>query len=168
MPEKEDVFSSKIKYDGLINFSEFYKFCYNWLSEERGFTGLTETAYKEKIKGDSKEIDIEWKGKSKATDYFMFEIKVTFQVIGLKDVEIVKEGAKIKINKGSVETKIKGTLVRDYEGKFETSATKKFMRSVYEKWIIPSRVDEYEGKLVGTCDEFLSQAKAFLDLTGKR
>ncbi len=167
MAEKEQVFSSKIKYDGLLDFSEFYKFCYQWLTEERGFD-LAETAYKEKIKGDSKEIDIEWKGSSKVTDYFKFEIKVEFQVLGLKDVEIVKEGAKIKMNKGGVGIKIKGTLIRDYQGKFEINASKKFMRSIYEKWVIPSRIEEYEGKLVGICDEFLSQAKAFLDLSGKR
>jgi len=167
MPEKEDVFSSKIKFDGLLDFSGFYKFCYDWLSEEKDFE-LSETAYKEKIKGDSKDIDIEWKGKNKVTDYFRFDIKVEFKIIGLKEVEIVKEGAKVKMNKGSVEVKIKGTLVRDYNGKFETTATQKFMRSIYEKWIIPSRVDEYEGKLVGICDGFLSQAKAYLDITGKR
>jgi hypothetical protein len=167
MPEKEQVFSSKVKYDGLLNFSELYKFCYDWLTEERGLN-ISETAYKEKIKGDSKELNIDWEGGAKATDYFKFSVKVSFTVIGLKDVEIVKNGVKTKMNQGSVEVKIKGTLVRDYNGKFETTATQKFMRSVYEKWIIPSRIDEYEGKLIGICDEFLSQTKAFLDLSGKR
>jgi hypothetical protein len=165
--EKEQIFSSKIKYDGLLDFSEFYKFCHQWLSEEAGFS-LAETAYKEKIKGDSKEIEIEWKGFSKVTDYFKFEIKVEFKVLGLKDVEVVKDNAKIKMNKGSIEVKIKGTLSRDYQGKFEKNSTQKFMRSIYEKWVIPSRIEEYEGKLVGGCDEFLSQAKAFLDLSGKK
>lgn len=167
MPEKEQVFSSKVKYDGLLDFPAFYKFCYQWLSEEFGFD-MSETAYKEKIKGDSKDIEIEWKGSSKVTDYFKFEIKINFMVIGLKDVEVVKDNAKIKMNKGSVEIKIKGTLVRDYKGKFEVNATQKFRRSIYEKWIIPSRIEEYEGKLVGMCDEFLAQAKAFLDLSGKK
>jgi hypothetical protein len=167
MAEKEQVFSSKIKYDGLLDFSDFYKFCYQWLNEESGFD-LAETAYKEKIKGDSKEIEVEWKGKMEVTDYFKFEIKVEFKVIGLKDVEIVKDGIKKKINKGNIEIKIKGTLVRDYKGKFEISSTQKFMRSIYEKWIIPSRIEEYGGKLVGICDEFLSQGKAFLDLSGKK
>ncbi len=167
MAEKEQIFSSKIKSKGFFDFPEFYKFCYLWLNEEKEFD-LAETAYKEKIKGDAKEIDIEWKGSSKRTDYFKFEIKVEFKILGLTDVEIVKDGIKIKTNNGEVELKIKGTLVRDYDGKFEKSSTQKFLRSVYEKWIIPSRIDEYETKLISTCDEFLSQAKAFLDLSGKR
>lgn len=167
MAEKEQVFSSKIKYRGYIDFPEFYKFCYMWLNEEKGFD-LAETAYKEKIKGDSKEIDIEWKGSNKLTDYFKFEIKVEFKVMGLTDVEIVKDGRKIKTNSGDIEVKIKGVLVRDYDGKFERSSTQKFLRSVYEKWIVPARISEYEERLIGTCDEFLSQGKAFLDLSGKR
>ena len=62
---------------------------------------------------------------------------------------------------------IKGTLVKDYEGKFEKTSTQKFMRSIYEKWVIHSRVKEYEDKLMNDCNEFLAQAKAFLDLEGK-
>lgn len=167
MAEKEQIFSSKIKYDGIMDFPATYKFGYDWLSQEKDFN-MSETAYKEKIKGDAKELEIEWKGFAKATDYFKFEIKVEIKVLGMSDVEIVQDGVKRKMNKGSVEIKIKGTLVRDYDGKFEKSSTQKFLRSIYEKWVIPSRVDEYEGKLIGICDEFLSQIKSFLDLSGKR
>lgn len=167
MSEKEQIFSSKIKYDGIMDFPATYKFGYDWLSQEKEFN-MSESAYKEKIKGDSKELEIEWKGFAKATDYFKFEIKVEIKVLGLTDVEIVQDGIKKKLNKGSIEIKIKGTLVRDYDGKFEKSSTQKFMRSIYEKWVIPSRIDEYEGKLIGICDEFLSQVKSFLDLSGRR
>ena len=167
MAEKDNIFSSKIKYDGLIDFKEFYKFCYQWLSEEAGLN-LIEGKYAEKISGDAKGIDVEWKGMRKVTDYFMFQVDIKFKVLNLTNVEITQDGKKLKMNKGSVEVGIKGTLVRDYEGKFEKTSSQKFMRSIYEKWVIHSRIQEYEGKLVGDCNEFLSQAKAFLDLEGKR
>lgn len=167
MAEKEQIFSSKMKSAGFFNFADFYRFCYRWLSEEKDFD-LAETAYKEKIKGDAKEIEIEWRGSLKVTDYFKFEVKVEYRILGLTDVELVRDGHKIKTNKGEVEVELKGVLVRDYDGKFEKSATQKFFRSVYEKWIIPARINQYEEKLIEICDEFLSQAKAFLDLEGKR
>jgi hypothetical protein len=63
---------------------------------------------------------------------------------------------------------MKGVLVRDYQGKFEKNAFQVFLRTAYEKWIIPGRIDQMEAKLFGDCDEFLAQAKAFLDLEGKR
>lgn len=167
MAEKDEIFSSKIKYTGIFNFQNFYKFCYNWLIEETE-VDLAEEKYKEKITGNAKGIEIEWKGTRKVTDYFKYEIKVNYIIIGLTEVEIEQGGAKVKTNKGVVEMKVKGTLIRDYAGKFEKSSFQKFLRGIYEKWVIPSRIEQYEGKLIGDADEFLGQAKAYLDLEGKR
>ena len=167
MSEKETIFSSKIKYNGVFSFTEFYKFCYEWLSDETGLS-IHEDKYGEKLMGDSKEIEVEWTGEKKMTDYFKFEAKITIKVKDLTKVEANQGGAKVQMNKGSVEVGIKGNLVRDYEGKFETTAFKKFLRSIYEKWVIASRIEHYEDKIIGSCDEFLSQAKAYLDLEGKR
>ena len=167
MPEKETVFSSKIKYTGVFSFKDFYKFCYDWLSEETGLD-MSETKYTEKIEGTAKKIEVEWEGSRKLTDYFKFDVKVKFKVDNLKEIEVAQGSAKIKTNQGGVETEIKGTIVRDYEGKFETTAFKKFMRSVYEKWVIPSSIVEYQTKISEDCDTFLNQAKAYLDLEWKK
>lgn len=167
MAEKDDIYSSKVKYDGIFSFKDFYKFCYEWLVDETRLN-LAETKYVEKIKGSSKDIDVEWEGSKEMTDYFRFDGKIKFRILGLTEVEINDGGRKIKTNKGSVEISIKGTLVRDYEGKFETTAFKKFLRSIYEKWVINNRISDYEDKVANACDEFLGQAKAYLDLEGKR
>jgi len=165
--EKEDIFSSAIKYNGIFSFADFYKFCYDWLTEEAGLS-VSEGKYAEKLSGDVKNIDIEWSGSKKASDYIKFEVKVGFKVSGLSNVEVVKEGVKIKTNKGSVEVKVKGTIVKDYQGKFERSPFMKFLRSIYDKYVIPSTIEHFEDKLASMCDEFLSQAKAYLDLEGRK
>lgn len=167
MSEKETIFSSKIKYVGIFSFKDFYKFCYDWLTEETGLD-IEEGKYEEKITGDSKNIVVEWTGTREVTDYFKFEMKISFKIGNLQNVEIQQGGAKVSTNKGSIGVEVKGNLIRDYEGKFEHSGFQKFMRSTYEKWVIPSRVEEYETKLSENCDEFLSQAKAYLDLEGKK
>ncbi len=167
MAEKNTLFSSKVKYTGIFSFNDFYKFCYDWLKEETGLD-IAEEKYVEKLKGDTKDIDIAWKGTRKITDYFKFEMDVSFRILGLKKVEITKDNAKVETNTGSVEIKVKSTLIRDYEGKFEKDAIRKFLRGIYEKWVITSRIEEMEGKLIGDSDEFLGQAKAYLDLEGKK
>ena len=168
MPEKETIFSSTIKYEGIFGFKDFYKFCYDWLKEETGLDPLKETKYEEKIAGDKKEIKVEWKGEKKLTDYFRFDVEVKFEIKNLKEIEMNQGGSKIKTNDGSVKVEMKGILVRDYAGKFETTAFKKFLRSIYEKWVIPSRIDEYQAKISTDSDTFLNQAKAYLDLEGKK
>ena len=167
MAEKDKVFSSKIKYSGVFNFGEFYKFCFEWFRDEAGID-MTEEKYAEKLSGDSKNIDVEWSGSAKMTDYFKMEVKVSFRIIGLTSVELSDGNRKIKTNKGSAEVSIKGTLVKDYGSKFEKSGFQKFLRGVYEKTVIPSRVSEYQEKVMKTCDEFLAQSKAYLDLEGKK
>jgi hypothetical protein len=167
MSEKETIFSSKIKHTGLFSFKSLYKFCYDWLSEETGLD-ISEGKYAEKVSGDSKEIDVEWSCSRKYTDYFKVQAKVKFAVKGLKEVEVKQGEAKITTNKGNVEIGVKGILERDYSGKFEKSAFQKFLRGIYEKWVIASRIEQYEDKLIGDLDEFLAQTKAFLDLEGKR
>ena len=167
MSEQDTVFSSKIKYAGIFSFKDFYIFCNDWLTGETNLS-MSETKYAEKISGDSKDIDIAWTGKTVFTDYFRFDVKISFKIIGLTEVEVQEGNTKVKTNKGSVEVKIQGILVKDYEGKFERTATKKFLRSIYEKWVIPSRVEEFEEKIISKCDEFLNQSKAYLDIEGKK
>lgn len=167
MVEKDTIYSSSMGFRGILNFSDFYKFCHEWLTQETDLE-LAEKKYKEKIAGDSKELDIEWECYKKLTDYFKFTLKVKFEVKQLQDIEINQDGKKIKTNKGDVKVSVKGILERDYKGKFETSAFGKFLRSVYEKWVIPSRIDQFEDKVNSDSDEFLSQAKAYLDLTARK
>lgn len=167
MAEKDKLFSSKIKHTGIFTFKDFYKFCYAWLSDEIGLD-MAEKKYSEKIAGDSKIVELTWEGDKKLTDYFRFDIQVKMKADKLKNIQVTQGGAKIDTNQGVIEMEVKGTLVRDYEGKFERTGTQKFMRSIYEKWVIPSRIDEFKTKIITDCDEFLGQAKAWLDLEGKR
>jgi len=167
MAEKETIFSSKIKYTGVFSFKDYYKFCYDWLKDETGLM-IREDKYAEKLEGATKKIEVEWTGEKKITDYFKLEAKIKFKAEGLKEIEVAQGNAKIKTNQGGVETEIKGVLVRDYEGKFEMGAFRKFLRSIYEKWVIPSMIEQHRVQISEDCDKFLNQAKAYLDLEGKK
>ena len=101
------------------------------------------------------------------TDFFKFQVKVEIKIKNLKEVEVLKEGIKVKTNDGRLTIEVEGILIKDYEGKFETSGFLKFLRGVYEKWIIPSRIDEFSDKLTDICNNFLLQSKEYLDLEGK-
>lgn len=167
MTEEEQVFSSKIKNDGIFSFKDFYKFCHDWLAEETHLSDFSEDKYSEKLAGETKDIDVEWTGQRKLSDYFKEKIKVKFQIRRMSQVKIKVGGADVDSNKGSVEVAVKGVIVKDYQSKFEMTGFRKFLRAVYEKYIIPSTVDALKEKIVSDANEFLEQAKAFLDLEGK-
>ncbi|MDA3836847.1 MAG: hypothetical protein PF542_04455 [Nanoarchaeota archaeon] len=164
---KDTKFNSKIKYAGVFNLKDFYQFCFKWMGGEMDLK-VQEDEYEEKIKGNVKEVKIKWTGKAKVAEYFNYEVKVEFDIKQLAEVEIVTpEGKKIKTNQGQVKFTVKGIFIKDPAGQFESSAKTKFMRGIYEKFLIPSRIKEFEDKLIDQCVEFMSQAKAYLDLEGK-
>jgi len=167
MPEEDTIIKSSVKHKGFFTFADLYRFAYDWLKDETGLD-VTEDKYGEKLAGNEKEIDVEWTGEKKLTDYFKIKVKVEFEIKKLKEVEIQQEGKKIKTNQGDVKITAKGILIKDYDGKFERTAFRKFLRSVYERWIITSRVDQFEDKVFEDVDEFLAQIKAWLALEGKR
>ncbi len=166
MAEKDKVIVGKIKQKAIFHFKDFYGFTYDWLVGE-GYK-VTEKVYSEEITGDSKKVEIEWEAKKKISDYFRFVIQVKWMILGLKSVEVQREGKKLKMNSGQVELKINGVLVKDYEHRWEDRPIWKFLRGVYDRYIVRSRIENYEDKLKDEVEEFIAQSKAFLVIEGMR
>jgi len=166
MSEKDVVFRGKIKNTGIFSFKDFYSFIYDWLREE-GYD-VYERSYNEKISGDTKEIEIKWEADKEVSDYFKFRITLDWMIVGLKTVEVQRENKKIKMDSGGVELRFRAILIKDYEDRWENSPFWKFMRGVYERYVIRSRIEEYQVKILEEVEELISQCKAFLSLEGRK
>jgi hypothetical protein len=164
MVEKDKITSEKIKKSGIFDFKETYQFVYRWLNEE-GYN-VEEEKYQETVKGDSKDIEIKWTCEKKISDYFKSVIKADWRVLGLKSVEVEKEGKRAKMDDGGFEVKISGVLERDYQNKWDKSPTMRFLRGVYDKYIIEGSLKQYRGKVFGDVEDLSEQIKAFLVITG--
>lgn len=166
MVEKDIVFKGKIKHTGIFDFKEFYRFCYVWLIDKEYF--VTEKEYNEKLDPAGKEIKVVWEAKRKISDYFRFFLKVSWRTLGMKDIEVEKEKVRIGMNKGYIEIGVEAVLEKDYEHRWESGAFLKFLRGLYDRYVIRGRIESYEEEIHSEADEFLAQAKAFLALEGKR
>jgi len=166
MAEKDQIFSSKTKYTGIWKFEETYRFVYDWFLD-KGYK-IIEKGYTEKIKPDGKEIEIKWEAKKKISDYFKFVIKADWLILKMVEVEAEKDGKKIKMNKGYIEIKFSAILVKDYEHRWENNAFIKFLRGVYDRYLIKGRIDKYEDRLLEEVDEVIAQTKSFLTIEGKQ
>jgi len=125
---------------------------------------LKEDVYNEKIQSNGKEVIAKWKAEKKVTDYFKYQIQADWHILGMTDAEVEIDGKKKKTNKGEVEIAFKGNIIRDYEKRWEDGPFWKFLRSVYEKYVIRASVDEYEDDLEDDVKEVISDLKAFLKL----
>lgn len=167
MVEKVKLITEKVKYAGLGNFKSAYQFAYEWLKNE-GYSTI-EKSYTEKVSGGSKEIEVEWESSKELSDYFKSSLKVKWKILGMSDVEVEVDGKREKMNK-FVELQIEasGTLEKDYNSKWETSPFNKFIRGIYNKYIIHERVNENENSVKDVVQKFKEEMKAFLDLTGRK
>lgn len=165
MAERDKIFESKVVHQGIFDFKETYGFAYKWLVDE-GYL-ITEKKYSEKVRPDGKEVEIEWVVWRKISDYFKFYATIRWRIFRMTSVEVEKNGVKVKMENGQPEIKIQGYLERDYEKKWEGRAFRKFLRGVYDRYIIKHRIEQYEAKLFSELDEFATQLKSFLTLEGE-
>ena len=128
--EKDKVWVGKLKHTGIVNFRDFYAFCYKWLTDQDYF--IVEKNYNEKITGTGKEVEIQWVTFRKISDYFKFEIKLDWKVI-TTPVEVEKNGKRIKADQVYLEIKIEAIIQKDYESRWESHAFYKFLRGLYDR-----------------------------------
>lgn len=166
MAEREQIIKEKLENSGVFDFAALYSYAHTWFRNEN--YGVSEDKYAEKISGSNRDIDIEWKAMRGLSDYFKVEHKIKFEIRELTDVEVEIDGKRKKMNKGKVSIEITATLVRDPESKWETTPWNKFMRDVYNKYVIPSRVESMKDKTRDDAKKFKDMMKAFLELSGRR
>ena len=167
MAEKDKIAEQKVKWKGVFKYKDLYDFVYRYLIEEQ--YDIEERKYVEEVEGGAKKkIEITWLVTKKISDYFKIELKVTWRILGMKDVEVEKDGERLKMNDASVEIKVVGTLLKDYESTWENNPLMKFLRGIYEKFIIEGRILSYEDKVFNEINKLTEQVKAHLTIEGVR
>jgi len=167
MVERDVLFGTKIKHNGLYDFKETYRILFEWLMDH-GYD-VVEKSYKEVVQGGgAKEIEVEWDALKKVSDYFRFLMSVKFHPMAMTSVEVEIDGQKKKMNKGAMDVEVKIVLLKDYEERWSGRPIWKFLRTLYDRYLIRERVEQYEGKLIQEMNEFVAQTKAFLAMTGTR
>ena len=166
MAEKDKIATEKIKHNGLFDFKEVYRFLYT-LATDLEYE-LEERLYSEKNTAKGKEVEILWLAKRKISDYFRFNIKMKWLILGMSDVEVMRDGMKVNMNKGSFEITFNCYLEKDYENRWEATAFLKFLRGLYDNYIIRGRISDYEDRLTEDMSELIEQLKAFLILEARK
>ena len=167
MAEKDIVIKEKVKYVGYGDLKTIYSYAHDWLKGE--LYSIVEEQYVEKVKGNAKDIDILWTASKKITDYFKIDLTLRWRILGMEDVEVEIDGKKKKMNKfNEISIELKGTLVKDYTNQWNKSATTKFFKEIYNKYVIPARTDKMKDEVEKVVQDFKEEMKALLELTGKK
>lgn len=165
MAEKELLLNEKLEHTGIFDFQGLYSYAHSWFKDES--YNVQEEKYVEKVSGNGRDISFEWKTTKKLSDYFGVEHKIKVSAEKITDVEVEIDGDKKHMNKGKIVIEIKSTIVMDPEGKWEATPYYRFMRDVYNKYIVPGRVDSMKSKVTSDGRKFKEDMKSYLELVGR-
>ena len=147
-----------VRWSGLFDLEEVYKKSKEWFDTR--VMNFKEEKYVEKIKGNSKQLEIKWKATKKVSDYYRQVFEIGILIIGLTKVEVEKEGRKLYLEKGDIEFQFDVYLVKNANDRFEDGS---FYKKVYEK-IYKKRINDYLIDLYNSAYGLIDEVKKLMEI----
>lgn len=108
----------EIRYSGVFNYEQLYLAIHGWLKDH--YYQVKEV-YKHKTTPSGADIELNYKGERKESEFIKFHIDVDAKFWGLTDTEVVKDGKKQKLNKARLLIIINFKVTLDYQSHFDKS-----------------------------------------------
>ncbi len=166
----------RVKYKELFHGKLFYKTLHEWLDEYEWVDNETGVAkYHEDIYIDRtdqyglREIWIFWRVKQiprylKSNKYYEYKMAIDFHYVALKDVEIMHEGKKLKVNSGEVEMKVWLWIELDYKKMWQKSKVMRIFSQIFPRRIFKNELKAHERELYRQGHELQKAMKQFFRL----
>lgn len=163
MSEKRLIIDQlRLNYSGLFNLGDMFRTIDAWFYE-KGYD-RHEKKNEEQILPSGRFVEIELRPWKKTTDYAKNEIRLRIFVKDMKDVEVEKDGVKLRLQQGDIHMIFDAFLETDYENRWESKPMFYFFRALFDKFVFRVYTDKYEGVLVNDTHDLYNRIKAFLNL----
>ncbi len=163
MAEREKIIDElRLQYEGLFDVNELYLTFDRWFREKQ--YDKREVKNVEFVKPEGKFVEVWLMPWKKITDYAKIEIKITLVMENLKEVEVEKDGHKIKMNQGTIKMVFDGYLTTDYENKWEGKPTYVFMRTLFDKFVYKGYTASFKAQVSEDLNHLHTTIKSFLNL----
>lgn len=153
-----------IRYKGVFDFEGLYRMMHAWIINKRFL--FHEKLYKDKVYTPfGNELEIEWEAEKKVTEYIKQHIAIKFHLWDFAEVEVIKDGKKVKMTKSRMEIKFDATLEFDYMKKFEKGGkfAEKLGKFYQEKIIYWEWRIKYANPLAYQIYDLHNKVKTFLN-----
>ena len=151
----------KLNYEGLFNFSEFYRMIDEWFFH-KGYD--KEDRMTEEIETPTgKVINLELRPWKKTTDYVKNVIKIKIHVKDLKDVEVEKDDALIKLNHGKMLIIIDGLVKTDYQKKWAKAGWFFFINILFDVYIYKRYFAMTKANLIADVNDIHARMKTYFN-----
>jgi len=144
-----------IKHKGYFDFDKLLKDIKSWFDDN----DYDFFAPKHKHKPDEEEV--KFTGERKITGYIKFILTVAMRIWEFKEVEVIKEGRKVKTNYGRVALEFTPAYVLDYEERVKAGGILQELQKFYHKYVIKRKIEDYWE------DELMRQASGLISVIKK-
>ncbi len=151
-----------LNYEGLFDAKDYYKLLDGFFAEKN--YDKREALSMEKVDSSGKYVELEIEPYRKITDYAKLVIRVRTKMFNVKEVEVEKDGHKIRLNQGKVNIVIDGFLQTDYENRWTDRPWMVFIRTIYDKFVYKKYTNDFTEKLNDDVGQLHAQLKSFFNL----
>ena len=163
MPERDYVTEPfKVTFSGTVPFDTLYKTIHKWFTQTYKYDSFDEKEHKTLKTPQGKNLFFKWQSKRIMTDYIIYVIDL--EVVIKNMVEVKRKESNEKCYKGDYTFTFSGFIMKDYEDTWSRYAFVKFMREVYDKFLIGSKMIGFEKELLSDMNKLRAELKAFLNL----
>lgn len=148
----------RITQKAVFEFDELYRFMKKWFDDHK--YDFFEKEYLDAQEESGTSNSIKWEATRKVDDYVKFHIEIRIKCDDIK--EVIQKNKKAV--KGSVNIKIESFLEKDYENNWEKNFMVKFMREVYDTFLLKGKFQKHNEYLREESYDIYNQAKSFLRL----
>ena len=156
-----------VKYQGVFDKDDLMKTMRNWIVNQ-GYE-FHETSVKHKVPSpDGSEQEFAWWGWRKVNSYVKYHIDMFVKYWNLKDVEVVRDGKKQKLQSAKVQIELSGRCELDFSNRFAGSKVLQFIADFYDNYIIKNEIDTlYTDQLYYRIYKLQGVIKEFLEFETK-
>ncbi|MEM4266818.1 MAG: hypothetical protein QW404_02065 [Candidatus Nanoarchaeia archaeon] len=152
----------KVAQESTFDMQELYRLGRTWF-DKHGYD-FYEKEYIASQKEDSKNASIKWEAEKKIDDYIKVHIEARVKFKNLREVQ----GKKKMMNTGEVSVNVESYIERDYESNWEKGFMTKFIRGLYDTFLIRGKIDKDKNRLERETKEFLNEIRTFLKVNPVR
>ncbi len=146
----------KVAQEATFDMQQLYKLGRAWF-DKHGYD-FYEKEYISSQKEEAKNASIKWEADKKVDDYIKFHIEARVKFKNLREVQ----GKKRMMNTGEVSFSIEAYIEMDYEARWEKGFMSKFIRGVYDTFVIRGKIEKDKQRLDREAKEFFHEIRTFL------
>lgn len=168
MSEKRELRYMVVEKAGVVDLDGLYKMMQRWFYDNKYY--FEEGLHRQRATLPSgEEYEWKWTGWRKVNEYIKFNISLFFHIWDAQDMEVIKNGQKIKLTKCRVRIEFNGNVEYDWKKTFEKTKFHLFLRKVYHKFLLKEerQMAWYWDELYYRVFKLQTIAKEYLDMEAK-